>query len=504
MKPLTLEEIVTATQGTCDRATLPGSVTRVTTDSRDVRPGDLFFAIKGGRFDGHLFVGEALASGAMAAIVQHDFQWAGPLMETSAAAKIPPDAILIRVENTIGALGALGRYARLRLLEALTVVAVTGSNGKTTTKSMIAHILQSRWKGRASIKSFNNNIGVPLTLLSVEPSDEFVICEVGTNAPGEIAELAHLVEPEVAVITGVSECHLEGLGSIEKIAEEKLSLLKSLRPGGCAILNHDQEVLQTALKRDRALNKIKKVTFGESPEADLRLTEYSARSQAGGDAGQSSSGVDFTVNDRFRYRLNVPGRHNVFNALAAIAVARRFGMDHEEIAAVLATFTLPPMRLEAQRIGKLTLINDAYNANPASMSAAVGVLCETAASKRRVMIVGDMRELGGESERLHREVAEKIAVANVQMVIAVGERSKLVTQTIKQRSEGVIETHAFATTELARKRLVSFLRPDDTILVKGSRAMGLEKLVEAVRAWVEAPPSGKSASRSRAGAKTAG
>ncbi len=492
MKPLTLEEIVSATQGTCDRGTLPGSVTRVTTDSRDVRPGDLFFAIAGDRFDGHLFVGEAFASGALAAIVRHDFQWSGPLLETSSAAKIPPDAILIRVDNTIAALGALGRYARLRLLEALTVVAVTGSNGKTTTKSMIAHVLQTRWKGRASIKSFNNNIGVPLTLLSVEPSDEFVICEVGTNAPGEIAELARLVEPEVAVVTGVSECHLQGLGSLENIAEEKLSLLRSLRPGGCAVLNHDQEIIHQTLKRDRTLSKIKKVTFGESPEADLRLTEYSPRRDAVADeattqTGGLSAGVDFTVNDRFAYRLNVPGRHNVHNALAAIAVARRFGMDHDAIAAALATFILPPMRLEARRIGQLTLINDAYNANPASMAAAIDVLCETPAIKRRVMIVGDMRELGDASERLHREAAERIARANIQAVIAVGERSKLVTQTIRQVAGSGAEVHAFASTDLARKRLVSLLRPDDTILIKGSRALGLEKLAEAIRVWVEMP-----------------
>jgi UDP-N-acetylmuramoyl-tripeptide--D-alanyl-D-alanine ligase len=158
MKPLTLEEVVAATEGTCDRSTVPGSITRVTTDSRDVKPGDLFFAIKGDRFDGHLFVWEAFASGAMAAIVRHDFQWSSPLMETAAAAKIPPDAILIRVDDTIGALGRLGRYCRLRVLEAVTVVAVTGSNGKTTTKSMIAHILSGRWKGRANSENRSRRV----------------------------------------------------------------------------------------------------------------------------------------------------------------------------------------------------------------------------------------------------------------------------------------------------------------------------------------------------------
>jgi UDP-N-acetylmuramoyl-tripeptide--D-alanyl-D-alanine ligase len=163
-------------------------------------------------------------------------------------------------------------------------------------------------------------------------------------------------------------------------------------------------------------------------------------------------------------------------------------MDHDEIAARLATFTLPPMRLESLRVGPLTLINDAYNANPASLAAAVAVLEEMAAPRRRVLIVGDMRELGESSERLHKEAAETIARSNVQMVVAVGERAKLVTQTVRKTSANSIETHAFATTELARKRLTSYLRPDDTILIKGSRALGLEKLAELTRIWAESRP----------------
>jgi len=173
----------------------------------------------------------------------------------------------------------------------------------------------------------------------------------------------------------------------------------------------------------------------------------------------------------------------VFNALAAIAVARRFGVDHQEIAERLATFSLPPMRLECRRIGDLVLINDAYNASPSSMAAAVEVLCDMPAAGRRVLVMGDMRELGGESERLHREAAERIAASPVDLVIAVGERAKLVTQTIKKASGGRIEVHASATTDAARRRLLAFLRRDDTIMVKGSRALGLEKLADAIREW---------------------
>ena len=192
----------------------------------------------------------------------------------------------------------------------------------------------------------------------------------------------------------------------------------------------------------------------------------------------------------------------MFNALAAIAVARRFGMDHEQIAERLATFTLPPMRLECTRVGRLTMIDDAYNANPASMAAAIGVLGETPAVKRRVLIVGDMRELGDASERLHRELADRIAAADVQVAIAVGERARLVAQMVKKASGGRIETHAFASTGLARKRVVSYLRPDDTVLIKGSRALGVEKLVEAIRQWAQAAPS-RVPRRTKAASKSA-
>jgi len=517
MKPLTLQEVVTALAGTIDRPMPVGSVTRVSTDSRTIQAGDLFVAIRGQQFDGHDFVGEVLTRGAMAAVVSGDFAAGGP-----GPAGLPPGAILIRVDDTVQALGRLARWYRRSVIDgSVSVVAVTGSNGKTTTKMMIAHILSGRWKGRASIKSFNNAIGVPLTLLSTEPAEEFVVCEVGTNAPGEIAALAKLIEPEVAVITGIAPVHLEGLGSLEGIAAEKLSLLNELRPEGCAVINADSELLRWSMEHDRQLARIKKVTFGEWPQADLRLTDLritisNLRSQSkpasvpigpavsarpDGSAVLSGSAVlagvdrdpgvvqEFTVNGRFVYRLNVPGRHNVFNALAAIGVARRFGMTDAEIAARLASFELPPMRLDCQRVGSLTLINDAYNANPASMAAAVEVLMSMPAAGRRVLVVGDMRELGAAAADLHRELGDRIGRSGVDVVIAVGEYAKMIRDMVKETSQDRIKTHAYATTELVRRRLASILRPGDTVLVKGSRAMALERLVEAIRQWAASPGS---------------
>jgi len=414
------------------------------------------------------------------------------------------EATLIRVDDPVEALGRLAQYYRRAIIAgSVTVVAVTGSNGKTTTKEMIAHVLRGRWPGRAAIKSFNNHIGVPLTLLSVEPADTFVVCELGMNAPGEIAALARLAQPDVAVITGVSEAHLEGLGSLERIAAEKLSILRHLPPVGCGVVNADHEILRRSLERDHDLKRIKAVTFGQWAEADLRLTDM-CPAGGGGDGGAGAgtlasggffrpAGVEFTVNNRFVYRLNVPGRHNVFNALAAIGVARRFGMDHEEIAGRLASFELPAMRLEFARLGRLTLINDAYNANPASMQAAVSVLVDTPAARRRVLVLGDMRELGSASERLHRQVAEVIGTSGVDVVISVGDYARLVAGTVRQASGGRIETHAYATTTLAKRRLVSFLRTDDTVLVKGSRALGLERLVETIQTWAHSAGANRSA-----------
>lgn len=507
MKPLTFEEVVSALEGVPDRPVPPGSIRRVTTDSRTVESGDLFVAIRGDRFDGHDFVGRAFAAGAAAAVVRDDFD-APVVGEAHGAEFLSPGALLIRVPDPVAAMGRLARFYRRSVIgPSATVVAVTGSNGKTTTKAMIDHLLSGRRHGRSSIRSFNNAIGVPLTLLSAEPSDVYVICEVGTNAPGEIAALAHLIEPDVAVVTGVSAAHLEGLGTVEKVAEEKLSLLRHLRPDGCAIVNGDQELLRRVLDRDPHLRRIRRVTFGAWSEADLRLTEVQpipgsgraddrpeahpttdahpvddARPARDGHAANGwCPGMAFRVNNRFAYRLGVPGRHNVMNALAAIAVARRFNMDHAEIAERLATFTLPDMRLQFERAGTLTLINDAYNANPASVAAAVDVLTQIAASGRRVLIVGDMRELGDASESLHREVAERIGTSPIDMVVAVGEYAKMVARTIRIASRGRAEVHAHGSTATARRRLAGYLKPDDTVLIKGSRALGMEVLVKRIR-----------------------
>ena len=274
----------------------------------------------------------------------------------------------------------------------MNVIAVTGSNGKTTTKSMIAHLLSGRWQGKASVKSFNNHIGVPLTLLRADPPESFLVCEVGMNAPGEIAQLGQLVEPDIAVVTNVAEAHLERLGSIERVAEEKLSLLSHLQSGGIGVINVDHPIVRQLLENDPRFRNTRRVTAGEWDGADIRLTRVEksegkvekSKSQRSETEGFDSLGPrqlvaarwEFEINDRFKYEWAVPGRHNILNALCAIGVARRMGLDHAEIAQRLASFELPRMRLECEQIGDIRVINDAYNANPSSMSAAISVLSE--------------------------------------------------------------------------------------------------------------------------------
>lgn len=326
---------------------------------------------------------------------------------------------------------------------------------------MIEHILKTRLAGTCSPKSFNNNIGVPLTLLSAGGGDDYVICEVGSNAPGEIASLARVVKPNIAVITSIDPSHLEGLGSIEDIAVEKSALLGWLGKRDIAVATADSLALELALKSYSS----RIITFGESPSAQLRLTSYE------GD-GKSQR---FQINDRNWVSLNVPGRHNALNAMAAIAAAARFGFQQEEAIAALADFTGVEMRLQEFDVGgNVVVINDAYNANPASMIAAAGVLSEHTA-KRRVFIAGDMLELGNESEKLHEHVGKTVASMGIDMAIGVGPLGTIIAEAASQSGA---KTAAFSTVKDARKEISHLIKNGDVVLLKGSRAMGMEKLLD--------------------------
>ena len=458
MKPLTMDEVLAATRGTMINPRPASSVRGVSTDSRTVQPGELFFALIGPNHDGHNFIVEALRRGAVGAVVSR---------RESATEEATDAGIIIAVDDTTAALGRLAAYHRRQL--AAQIVAVTGSNGKTTTKDMIHAVLSAASKGRCSPRSFNNHVGVPLTLLSAEGSDEYLVVEIGTNAPGEVHALSQIARPDVAVITGISPTHLEGLTSIEGVAEEKASLLRSLRRGGLAALNVDHPALVRHLPDNE--DHWRQVGFGFAEGADLRAT----------DVRTVTDGISFRVNDKFEVRLNMLGRHNAVNALAAVAVGRRFGLEHEQIAQALATVSTPSMRLQLERIGPITVINDAYNANPESVSSALEVLTELPATGRKVAVLGDMLELGEQSRALHVELGRRVGRSGLQLLIAVGEYAEVVSRAAARDAGDRLEVRRFADVGDAMDRIAGMLAPADLVLVKASRALELERLMEPIR-----------------------
>jgi len=455
MRALSLEEIRLAVHGHWLLPGSPGKVESVSTDTRTAQGGELFFAIRGKRFDGHMFLAQAAAAGCVAALVRLDGE---PRPEIGS--KFPCG--VMGTSDSVKALGALGAYHRN--LHPADVIAVTGSNGKTTVKRMIHHILSKRMRGLCGPKSFNNEIGVPLTLLETGEKDDYVVCEIGSSAPGEISVLAGMASPNVAVITNVAETHLEKLGTLEGVAGEKASILGHLEKDGLGVLWADNDVL-TKLA---ASYGTRMVTFGQSDSSDLRVTGYESRNRA----------QRFEVNGRFWVDLPLPGKHNALNALAAIAVAQRFGFSQGEAGEALGDFQGVEMRLEWIDLGRLTVINDAYNANPASMLAAAKVLSETG-GRRRILVAGDMGELGTESQDLHVRTGSLIAEMNLDLLIAVGPMGRYIAQGAADRA---LPTEQFDTLAAAAKGLCDLLRDGDVVLVKASRMVQMERLVEVIRA----------------------
>jgi UDP-N-acetylmuramoyl-tripeptide--D-alanyl-D-alanine ligase len=322
---------------------------------------------------------------------------------------------------------------------------------------------------------------VPLSLLAADGNEDYVVCELGTSAPGEIAQLATIASPSVAVITSVSETHLLGLGSLDRVIAEKASILGRLGGDGLAVVwAGNQTLVRLAESYGRRM-----VTFGRAEKADLRVTGFRS----------TGRGQRFQVNSRSWVELPIPGVHNASNALAAIAVAQRFGFTQEEAAASLADFTGEAMRLQWLSLDGVTLINDAYNANPASMLAAAHVLSDVA-SRRRVMVAGDMGELGSDAADLHRRTGMQIGSTRVDLLIGVGPLGRYIAEGASQAG---IQTATYETVEEAGSALVESLQGDETVLIKASRSVGLERIVEYLRAVRHRRGSDRDTGASRAG-----
>ncbi len=450
-RPVTwvLEAVGNGSNGRACSAT-NGRVTGVSTDSRLVREGDLYVALNGEKFDGHDFVGSAFARGAAAALISKDIDDLGGVR----------DRPVIRVDDTRRALIQLATAHR-RTLDT-EIIAVTGSNGKTTVKDLIAHLLAGKGRVARAPRSFNNNIGLPLTILAMDSGTHFGVVEMGTNAPGEIAELCRIAAPDCGIVTNVGPAHLEGLGGIQGVAEEKSALVEALPETGMAFLNYEDYHCREMVR----LARCPAATFAFDPSADIW----------GLKRRRVPNGVAFFLYGKMEMALNVPGLHNAMNALAAAGVALRYGVAPDEIRDRLATFELREMRLRRREVGGVTLINDAYNANPASVSAAIEELRSLPGDGRRILILGDMFELGGHSRQLHRKMGRSAARAGIHQVWAVGRQAGEVGRGLASVSRWKGQFHPSPTTDDAMGRIPFDLAPGDMVLVKGSRRMRLERV----------------------------
>ncbi|MEK6644047.1 MAG: UDP-N-acetylmuramoyl-tripeptide--D-alanyl-D-alanine ligase [Planctomycetota bacterium] len=469
MRPLTLEEMVIAIEGRVFGTIATPSVTSVSTDSRDAKPGCLFVAIKGDTHDGHAYVADVLDRGASAAVISD---------LSAVPAQYQTGGRLILVQDTIASLGRLATWYRRQF--AAQVIAVVGSNGKTTTKDMVATVLGHKRKGRSAKASFNNHIGVPMTLLSVEPADEFIVVEIGTNHPGEIAALGRIAKPDIAIVTSIGEEHLEFFGSLDGVAGEEFSILSTMRPRAFVALSQQAARFAPATLRTQftvlTYGLDEESTPAGGPSVDLRATDITS----------DADGQRFKVNGRFEYRIPVLGRHNVVNALAAIAIGTRFRMTTNEIAEGVSKISLPPMRMQPMRVGSFTILNDAYNANPSSMAAAFEVLDGIQDVRRKVLILGDMRELGDQSTRCHQTVGRDAGRSTAQVIIVVGAMARVMADGATASAGTTKRIHAFPTVEALTSKLPELIEPDDLILLKASRGVRLERLVDSLQGLAHA------------------
>ncbi|MFM7133915.1 MAG: UDP-N-acetylmuramoyl-tripeptide--D-alanyl-D-alanine ligase [Planctomycetota bacterium] len=473
-----VQSIAIATRATVIRR--PGrEAVSLTTDTRDDLAGACFVALRGERFDGHDFVAQAAAAGAAFAIVER-------VPEESVLAALPEGFGLLEVASTRAALGAIAHAWRKSILR-LRVVAITGSAGKTTTRRLVEGILSEAGPTHASPKSFNNDIGVPLTLLSAPDEARFLVAEIGMNHPGEILPLTELAEPEAAIITLAGRAHLEGLGSVEAVATEKASILAGVSATGVGIVNGDNPPLLEAVERliDAGTAPSRIVTFGLGAGCDYRLAGRTPID--GGLCGQSIEVViprsrrdEDDLDGRRTYRLAMAGEHNARNALAAVALATEMRIPDECIRRGLEKVAATDMRLERLSIAGRTVFNDAYNANPDAMIASLGAFAELAASApARVAILGEMRELGSDARVLHAEVGRAAArvLGPTDLLVAVGPHvdaliGGAVASGFTGRSAGAAEfSEAFAAEVAAR------IPAGAAVLLKGSRGARMERFL---------------------------
>jgi len=451
MNPLTLFQIAQLAGASLSSGDGTAVINKVSSDSRMIKPGELFVALRGENFEGHDFVEASAKGGATGALVE--LNWTG---------NVPNNFALLRATDTLQAYQTLAANYRRSL--ALKVLAITGSNGKTSTKDFAASVLARRFRVTKTEGNFNNHVGLPRTILEATSDDEVAVWEIGMNHPGEIAALSKIATPDAAIITNIGVAHIEFMGSREAIATEKGALAEAVGPQGTVVLNADDPFSEGIAARTRA-----KVVFAGTTGGAVQAIEIR----------QGTEGSEFTIVEgahRCRAQLPVAGSHMVQNALLAVASGRAFGLSIEDCAAGLAAAPLTKARLQIKEIGGVHFLDDSYNANPDSMKAALRTLVELDTEGKRIAVLGEMRELGAESERGHREIGETAATLGVDQLITIGDVAELIAE--GARAGGLNKVSSARSTAEAARLLGEIAEPGDLVLIKGSRAARTEEVIE--------------------------
>ena len=453
MIALSLKEVAEACGGTLDGADPDAVIRAVVTDSRLASPGSVFFALPGENLDGHVFVTDAVRAGAAVAVVRDD-------------AAIDPPAI--RVSDTVGALGLLAELVRSRLRA--TTIAITGSSGKTGTKDFTSAACSSERRTVAANASYNNEIGVPLTIFSADEDTEILVVEVGARGIGHISSLAPMIRPDVAVITNIGPAHIGMFGSLDNTARAKGELFEALPAEGTAIVNADDRYAEQLASRTTA----RVVRFGRSPDADVRAEDVVL------DADARASFTLVSEQQRAGVTLRVPGEHMVPNALAAAAAARACGVSLRGAADGIARAEGSAWRMEVRDVGGRRILNDAYNANPDSMTAALKALAAMSRGRPSWAVLGHMAELGDEATAAHDRIGRLAVRLGVTHLVTVGEDARAIHEAA--RLEGMFGGEAIyaASADDAIASVRARMEPDAVVLVKASRAAGLERIARAL------------------------
>ena len=456
---LTWNEVLAATNAKVHSGKLRSNdaIPKITTDTRKIEKGDLFIALRGENFDGAEFAADALQKGASAVLV------GAPLSKSVEKALKNAKGAVLTVSDTLAAYQAIAHAWRMKF--GVPVVAITGSNGKTTTKDLTAAVLSARGTVCHTAANYNNEVGLPLTLLGMTSGDVAAVVEIGMRGLGQIAALAPVAAPSIGIVTNVCEVHMELLGSIENIAKAKAELVQAIPAGGTVILNADDA--RVAAMCSLAVDGVRVLTYGIGADADVRAEALRL----------TSDGSQFMVtwnNERHDYSIPLAGRHNVSNALAALAAGFALGYTPQEMQTGLQRLAVTKMRYEVHEVGAWTFINDAYNASPSSMAAALETTTNLYEG-RKIAVLGDMLELGDAAEEAHRRIGRRVAELGFAALVTYGPQSRWI-HTAAEAAGCPVCRHA-ETHEAAAEHLRSLLRDGDTVLFKGSRGMKMEAVI---------------------------